>query len=99
MTHTPVDRGPPIQKIGSRTLEFARPLIRPIPVLDPPHGSYEFPTPLPPQSDARDLMVKPDQPRGARLHRPGGGVGGHPGTVPPSRLLYGSAARSQAKRR
>jgi hypothetical protein len=37
--------------------------------------------------------------RSDNLRRPGGGVGGHPGTVPPSRLLYGSAARSQAKRR
>ena len=26
----------------------------------------------PRQSDARDLMVKPDQPRGDSLHRPGG---------------------------
>jgi hypothetical protein len=32
------------------------------------------------QSDARDLMVKPGRPRGDSLHRPGGGVGGHPGT-------------------
>ena len=40
------------------------------------------------QSDACDLMVKPGQPRGDSLHRPGGGVGGHPGTLPPSRQAH-----------
>jgi hypothetical protein len=29
-----------------------------------------------------DLPQRAAQPRGDNLHRPGGGVGGHPGTVP-----------------
>jgi hypothetical protein len=38
-------------------------------------------------------MVKADQPRGDCLGRPGGGVGGHPGTVPPSRQVPTEFAR------
>src|ERR1700720_739643 len=46
--------------------------------------TYTFERPRKHQSDARDLMVKPSQPRGDSLHRPGGGGSSRYGTPLPA---------------